>query len=257
MTPLLVATALLTAPAQPPTFTAVGVGEDTPTGKFAAISLATGVQVNTTNGAKTVKGLVSLRRPDAPLPALPVGAHLVTATGDRLPGSVGGGDAKVVQFTPNVAREPWPIALDAVAAVWVSAPPADTPTDPAKYAWLAGTPPRDVLLFRNGDAVRGALGGFTDTGVKFTPDGGAVREVPLKDLTAVGFNPRFVKPRKPKGPYAHLVLTDGSRLDVTEPAVKVPRARREGGVRPGDRDSALEARCTRCTSGGPRRTSPT
>ena len=32
----------------------------------------------------------------------------------------------------------------------------ETPTDPAKYAWLAGTPTRDVLLYRNGDAVRGA-----------------------------------------------------------------------------------------------------
>jgi hypothetical protein len=125
-----------------------------------------------------------------------------------------------VQFRPAISRFDWPIALDAVAAVWLVAPPADTPTDPARYAWMAGTPTRDVLLYRNGDAVRGALSGFTDTGVKFTPDGGQTREVELKLLAAVGFNPRFARARKPKEAYAHLVLDDGTRLDVTGPAVK-------------------------------------
>jgi hypothetical protein len=47
-----------------------------------------------------------------------------------------------------------------------------------------------------------------------------MRRVALKDLAAIGFNPRFVRPRKPKGPYAQLVLSDGTRLAVTEIAVK-------------------------------------
>jgi hypothetical protein len=220
MTPLLFVALALTAPIRPPAFTATGTGDETPTGTLTAISLALGAQLDTPNGTKTVRGLVSLRRADAAVPPLPVGAQLITAVGDRIPGSVNGGDAKTLQFTPTVGREQWPIAQDAVAAVWLATPPADTPTDPSKYAWLAGTPPRDVLLYRNGDTVRGALTGFTETGVKFTPDGGAAREVALTDLAAIGFNPRFVRPRKPKGPYAHLVLTDGTRLDVTEPAVK-------------------------------------
>jgi hypothetical protein len=219
MTPLVLALAL-TAPAQPPAFTAIGTGDDTPTGALVAISLSLGAQVKAAGGEKTVRGLVSLRRPETPLPALPVGAQLITAAGDRVPGSVRGGDAKVLQFRPNVGSDDWPIALEAVAAVWLAAPPADTPADPAKYTWLVGTPPRDVLLYRNGDAVRGALNGFTTVGVRFTPDGGAAREVALKDLAAVGFNPQFARARKPKGPYAHLVLTDGTRLNVTELAVK-------------------------------------
>ena len=45
-------------------------------------------------------------------------------------------------------------------------------------------------------------------------------DVARADLAAVGFNPRFARARKPKGPYAHLVLTDGTRLDVTELAVQ-------------------------------------
>jgi hypothetical protein len=220
MTPLVLALAL-TSPAQPPaSFTATGTGDDTHIGSLSAISLSTGALLKTADGEKTIKGLVSLRRSDTPLPAIPVGAQLITAAGDRIPGTVRGGDTKSLQFRPSISGDDWPLALDAVAAVWLAAPPADTPIDPAKYTWLAGTPPRDVLLYRNGDAVRGALNGFTATGVVFAPDGGNAREVDRKDLAAIGFNPRFSRARKPKGPYAHLVLTDGTRLDVTEPAVK-------------------------------------
>jgi hypothetical protein len=220
MTSLVLALAL-TTPAQPPaSFTATGTGDETHTGALDAISLSTGALLKTADGEKTVKGLVSLRRPDTPLPAIPVGAQLITAAGDRIPGTVLGGDTKALQFRPSASSDDWPLALDAVAAVWLAAPPADTPVDPAKYTWLAGTPPRDVLLYRNGDAVRGALNGFTATGVLFAPDGGAAREVDRKDLAAIGFNPRFSRARKPKGAYAHIVLTDGTRLDVTETAVK-------------------------------------
>lgn len=219
MTPLVLALTLTTS-AAPSTFTATGTGEDTPTGTLIAISLKLGAQLDTLTGEKTVQGLVSLRQPGLPLPKFPAGPQLITAGGDRLPGEVRGGDTKVIQFRPFISQDDWPIALDTVAVVWVSTPPADTPADPAKYTWLAGTPARDVLLYRNGDAVRGTLGGFTENGVTFTADGGAAREVPLKNLAAIGFNPRFARVRKPKEPYAHLILTDGSRLDVIGPAVK-------------------------------------
>jgi hypothetical protein len=220
MTPLFAVALFLAAPAEPPAFAATGTSGEVLTGTVEAVSLSAGVRVDTVDGAKAMKGLVSLRRSGKPVPPLPVGAQLVTACGDRIPGTVSGGDAKVIQFRPALANEDWPIALDTVAAVWMGAAPADTPTDPAKYAWLVGTPPRDALLYRNGDAVRGALGGFTEIGVTFTPDGGAAREVRLNDLAAVGFNPRFARARKPKGAYAHVVLSDGTRLDVTEPGVK-------------------------------------
>src|SRR5262245_33380586 len=220
MQPLLLTALVLCAQPEPSAFTATGTGEDTPTGQLTALSLKLGAQVKTSLGVQTVRGLVSLRRTDKPLPPLPVGPQLITADGDRLPGVVNGGDAKVIQFRPAISDDDWPIPIETVAAIWLAAPPADTPANPAAYTWLAGTPPRDVLLFRNGDVSRGVLGGFTDTGVKFTPEGGTAREVPLKHLTAIGFNPRFVRSRKPKEAFAHLVLTDGTRLDVTEPNVK-------------------------------------
>jgi hypothetical protein len=220
MFPLVLALSLA-APADPLAFHATGTGAEAHTGVPVAISLALGVQLETADGEKTVKGLVSLRRTGARVPAAPVGPQLITAAGDRIPGTVKGGDAKVLRFTPELGDEPWSFeAVGPVAAVWLAAPPADTPPDPANYAWLAGTPSRDVLLYRNGDTARGAVTGFVNGGAKFTPDGGTAREVPFKDLAAIGFNPRFARVRKPKGPYAHLVLTDGTRLDVTELAIK-------------------------------------
>jgi hypothetical protein len=210
----------LSLAAPPPEFTLTGTGADAPAGPLVSVSLSRGGQVNTPDGPKTVPGLVSLRRTGARVPAPPVGPQLITAAGDRVPGAPTGGDAKSLRFVPKWDADPWTVPLDAVAAVWFAAEPADTPADPAKYAWLAGTPPRDVLLYRNGDVVRGALNAFGDGRLKFTPDGGTAREVAFKDLAAVGFDTRFARARKPKGPYAHLVLTDGTRLAVTDPELK-------------------------------------
>ena len=222
MTPLVLAAALAApaAPAAPPEFTLTGAGDESPSGALTAVSLKVGAQVKTPGGLKTVTGLVGLRRPGAELPPLPTGPQLITAGGDRVPGSLRGGDSKSVLFRPEVARDEWSLPLDAVAAVWLAAPPADSPPDPARYAWLQGSPPRDVLRFRNGDTLRGTLSGFTAGGVKFKPDGAELREVELKDLSAVGFNPRFARARKPQGPYARLVLDDGTRLAVNEVAAK-------------------------------------
>lgn len=221
MLPLVLALSI-SAPPEHPNFAATGTGDEAPTGTLTAISLADGAQIKTLDGDKSVKGLVSLRRTEARVPALPVGAQLITAAGDRVPGDVQGGDAKALLFRPSATPDdvPWSVPLDAVAAVWLAAPPADTPVDPAKYAWLGGKPLLDVLLYRNGDTTRGTVTGFTIGAVKFTPDGGAVREVPFKDLAAIGFVPRPAKARKPKDAHAHLVLTDGTRLDVTEPELK-------------------------------------
>lgn len=213
-----IALALALGAPDEPTFVATGTGAGAPAGPLVALSLESAT-VKTPLGDRTAGGLVSLARAGAPRPPLPTGAHLVTATGERVPGEPRGGDAKVLLFRPARADADWAVPLDAVAAVWLVAPPADTPTDPARYPWLAGTPARDALLFRNGDTARGAIAALTAEGVRFAAEGGAPRVVPFDDLAAVGFNPRFVRPRRPKGPYARLVLSDGTRFDATEVAL--------------------------------------
>ena len=141
---------------------------------------------------------------------------------------------------------------------WLVAPPADTPPDPAGYPWLAGTPPRDVLLYRNGDAVRGALGGFTGDRREVHPRRrSGTRSHRSNDLAAVGFNPRFARARKPKGPYARLVLTDGTRLDVTEAAVNENALLVKARLRPGGRVAARRSSSPSTCCKAPRRTSRT
>jgi hypothetical protein len=214
-----IALALALGAPDEPKFVASGTGEAAHTGPLVGLSLESAT-VSAPVGARAVGGLVALTRADQPRPPLPTGAQLVSTSGERVRGALVGGDAKALAFRPACADGDWKVPFDSVAAVWLVAPPADTPTDPANYAWLAGTPPRDVLLFRNGDRARGAITGFDAVSVTFAADGGAARDVPLKDLAAVGFNPRFARPRKPKGPYARLTLADGTRFDATAVALK-------------------------------------
>jgi hypothetical protein len=124
-----------------------------------------------------------------------------------------------VRLKTRHSRDELAIPVPSVAAVWLTRPPADTPTDPARYPWLADARNRDVLLFRNGDTLRGSLEGFADDppALRFRADGEA-RSVPLAGVAAVAFNPAVARTRRPKGPYTRLVLRDGTRLDVTTPA---------------------------------------
>jgi NPCBM/NEW2 domain len=199
----------------PPTFVASSA-EDDQAGQLLTLKAGFAASLSTPNGPVAIKQLVSLRRTEKPVPAFPVGPLLITAAGDRVAGTVDSGDAKQLAFRCELNENGCTFPLDTLAAVWFVAPPAETPTDPARYTWLAGLPSRDVLLYRNGDVVRGVLGGSGDTAVTFTPDGGAVRTVAFRELAAVGFNPRFARARKPKEAYAQLVLADGTRVHATD-----------------------------------------
>ena len=162
------------------------------------------------------------------LPPWPGGAGLLTTHGDRVPGTLVGGDGHALRFRPALDGTPreWAVPFASVAAVWPAAPPADTPADPARYAWR-GVERRDVLLFRNGDVLRGTLEALTDdVEVRFRPVPPAdARAIPLKALSAIAFNPALARTRKPKGPYARVVLRNGTRLLGTGVTVESATAR--------------------------------
>ena len=107
--------------------------------------------------------------------------------------------------------------------LWLTDIPANTPHNASEYEWLTEVKNQDVLRFRNGDAPRGTIGGLdpeADTPTfSFRPPQGEIRSVAAKELDAVAFNPALARSRKPKGAYARVVLTDGSRLFLTNPAV--------------------------------------
>lgn len=197
----------------------------TVSGRLTKLTPEFAADLTSDTGTITVRDVISLRRDGVPLPPFPLGPMLLTTTGDRIPGKLLGGDGTNLRFRPAFTPAGvWPVPVSAVAAVWLTRTPAATPIDPARYSWVPANLRRDVLLFGNGDVAVGTLDGFapnaTSPALRFKPEAGEARTIPLADPAAVVFNPTLARTRKPKGPYAHLVLADGTRLDVTNPAVE-------------------------------------
>jgi hypothetical protein len=132
-----------------------------------------------------------------------------------------------MRFVPTVAGlkdgEFWSVPLSNVAAIWFTEPPVGTPVDHTRYPWVEGTRNRDLFRFRNGDIARGTLVGLgpeaARPALQFRPESGATRTVAGKELAAIALNPALVKPRKPKGPFARVILADGSRISLTSPTL--------------------------------------
>jgi hypothetical protein len=222
---LALAVAAQPAPAELP-FVATAAGDERPKGKLVRLTPDFTATIDTPTGTVEVKNLVSLRR-DGTMPPFPTQPHIVTANGDRIVGELLGGGGESMRFVPAVASlkvgESWSVPLASAAAIWFTEPPADTPVDPTKYPWAEGTKNRDVLRFRNGDTARGTLVGLGPKAARptlqFRPEGGAAKGIAVKELAAVAFNPALVRPKKPNGAYLRVVLADGSRLALTEPAI--------------------------------------
>lgn len=214
----------ISAPRDEPSFIAIGPGDERPVGRVLRLSRNFTATLLTGAGEAAVGDLVSLRRSEFAVPPLPTGPQLISTAGDRLAGRVMAGAAESLQFLPAGIRlqrdEVWKVPLSSIAAVWFTDTPADTPLDPSRYPWAEGGANRDVLRLRNGDSTRGSLDSFDPKsevfGFPFRPEHGAARAIPAGDLAAIVFNPALARHRKPKGPYSRLVLTDGSRLVLTD-----------------------------------------
>jgi hypothetical protein len=188
-------------------------------GRLAALGAGWAITLTDPEGTGSAGNLVSLQREGRPRPTWPREPMLVLANGDRVRGAVTGGDTRVVRFAPdsreNAKPEPWSVPLTALAAVWVTPPPADTPPSPTTYPWADGPRRRDAVLLRNGDILRGTVEGFAAdppaVRVKVTGEPAATT-ISLSRVAAVAFDPSLARARKPKGPYARFVTTDGSRL---------------------------------------------
>jgi hypothetical protein len=194
------------------------------TGQLEKLTDGWAVTVKTDDG-KTIDlpagELIELRRSDRRPPPWPAGPGLILTGGDRIAGTVTGGDGRTVRFTPEYARREkgadWPVPIASVAALWVTAPEPRTPTNPADYTWAAGPGRRDVLLLRNGDVIRGSLEAFTSgpAGVRIKV-GSERTTLPLTRIAAVSFDPALARDRRPKGTHARVVVADGSRIMLAE-----------------------------------------
>jgi hypothetical protein len=187
--------------------------------------------LQTGSSESSIPGVLRLRRRNHPLPPPPTGPQLITGLGDRIAGALVGGDANNLKFLPKFldrggvhkAETAWKAPLSCAAVLWLTPTPADTPADPSRYAWLAGSRNRDLVRFRNGDLARGTISGVAGDGAEaqflFRPDQGSERKLNSEEVSAVAFNPALTRTRKPKGPYVRVVLADSSRIHLTAPTI--------------------------------------
>jgi hypothetical protein len=225
MTPVLVlAAATLAQPPAPPAprFVAHAANALFETGRL--VRLTPKLETTLADPAAMIPAgeLVGLTRAEKSRPPLPAGPQLLLATGDRIPGTVTGGDDLAVRISPVVTTakpaSTWRVPLAQVRVLWVDDPPADTPTDPDRYPWLDPARKKDVVLLRNGDVLTGDIERFADDGesLSWKPAGGkGGTSVDLALVSAVAFNPTLVAARKPKGAYARLVTASGARVSAT------------------------------------------
>ena len=229
MITLLVSALLVAAPAEsPPVFNAIGTADGGPvSGRIVQMSSGFAATIQDGNRERTIRDVISLRRSDRVLPPPPIAPQLITTTGDRIAGTLLGGDAQSLKFLPSGVKtkndEPWKVPLASATVLWLTAIPADTSLDPARYDWLVGNRNRDVVRFRNGDVNAGTLAGLdpdtADAQFKYRSEQGTTRTLHGVELAAVGFNPTLSRSRKPKGAYARVILADGSRLALATPSI--------------------------------------
>jgi len=218
---------VLGVPADAPRFVAESSAEGSTSGVLERLTPDFSATMRTNTGRTTIAGVVSLRRSDRVIPGLPTGPHVITTTGDRIPGTAVGGDGRFFRFRPTgIALDPdsaWKFPLSSVAVLWLTSVPADTPIQTSRYDWMNEVRNQDVLQFRNGDTARGTLDGFEPDAemptLSFRLARGEKRSIAAMELAAIGFNPALARARKPKGIHAQVVLGDGSRIALTNPAV--------------------------------------
>lgn len=174
----------------------------------------------------TVEGerLLTLRRTDLPRPAFPTGPHFILANGDRVPAKgVRLAGEKLFFRHPDLAGgQEAALQLGALSVWWVT--PPDRAADPEKLRRRLATQrrTRDVVLLRNGDTVEGVLSALdaSEATVEVNKKKVAVK---VSQVAAVALSTELADARRPKGPYARLVLAGpgaahGTRLSLSAAA---------------------------------------
>jgi hypothetical protein len=212
---------LLAAP--PGDFVVAGTDAERATGRIVKIAADGGVELATDDKSIVVRDAISIRKANTPIPPLPRGPVLLTSTGDRIllqkteDKLLLGGTDQSLHIRPAFISTEWDVPVSYALLAWQTKPPAETPFDPTRYSWLPAERNRDIVRLRNGDLASGTFLGFTEDGaLKFKPETGDQRSIAANQFSALAFNPTLSRGRKVKGPYARLVLRDGTRLGVVQ-----------------------------------------
>jgi hypothetical protein len=162
--------------------------------------------------------VVSLRRAGSDLPSPPAGEQLVFANGDRVAGKVLNlkGDDLLFRAIDDAQKE-WRVPLSALSVIRLAG--GDATGRAADLRRLAaGQRRQDVVHLNNGDLLEGELTALDpDQGLRLAVGDKKV-SVEADKVAAIALNTALTRRPRPKGPYGHLVLADGSRLALASAA---------------------------------------
>jgi len=216
-------TLALLALAQTPSFQ-FAIHTTDPKPLFGAITKfdADGLTLNEPNLTIPAGNLIAIKRTGLRLPPFPRDEQAILANGDRIRGTVQGGDSKAIQFLPagQPQAEVWKLPLGTLAALWLRPLPTDMPFDPMAYPWADAPKRRDAVWLRNGDLARGTIEGFANEPPSLRLKATEAATLRLDQLAAVALDPSLARVRKPKGPYYRITLTDGSRITLGTASIK-------------------------------------
>lgn len=164
--------------------------------------------------------LVALRRAGRPLPSRPTEAQVVLGNGDCIPGQPQRLAGERLHFQAQLGQpQNIVLPLTSVAVVWLGPPRGSEEAASVLRRLAAAQRTRDIVLLRNGDALHGTLVALDRQGLRVEAEGKEV-SVDRERVAAVALNTELARTSRPRGPFGHLVLTDGARLSAASALVQ-------------------------------------
>jgi hypothetical protein len=158
---------------------------------------------------------------------LPHAEHVVLANGDRLvldpkgPLRTNGEALECKAFWRANGEDGLTLPMSRVALLWLSTPKGTDTPESWQRRLMAGKSPKDLVVLRDGDQIRGNVTALDRAAELKIEAGGRVVRVPFARVAVVAFNGDLLLRSNPKGPFGHLVLTNGSRLSVSAATLAV------------------------------------
>jgi len=188
------------------TFTIETASGKSVTGPLRELAAGWSVRVGETRIAGT--DVVSVRHVGKPLPAGPLGDHVIFAGGDRLPGTLVRLEGERVQVRRG--KETLALPLSALSVLWFASPDGADP-DRLRRRLATEARTRDVVRLRNGDSVEGVLTRFDARTVRLEVNGKELN-VERDRVAVVALNTELTAKVRPKTAFGRLILRDGTRL---------------------------------------------
>src|SRR5262249_40876762 len=105
------------------------------------------------------------------------------------------------------------LPVNVLSVVWLGAPQREADAESLRRRLATQCRTRDLILLRNGDTIEGTWNALDTLKLLVEVEGKEVR-VERDRVAAIALNTDLVRPLRPQGAYAHLVLSNGSRLGL-------------------------------------------